>query len=222
MSRCTIPRLWASLSTLAVWVAVGAVTTGSWRRYLAFAALAILAATVRPGFVLFPPALLLVFHKRFRGMRPLLAGFTAVLLVVSIAPWIAFQERHRENEPSLLNVTLLLGSYPQLIHKNPVFQGYPYLDDPVFREKSKGIPASLEYIARRARAEPARYLQWYGIGKTRMFLSWPILVGQGGGPFLYPVTSTMYDTNAFFKISLVASNMLHNVLGDVPLGVDLL
>jgi hypothetical protein len=112
----------------------------------------------------------------------------------------------------------LLGSYPQLIHKNPVFQGYPYLDDPVFREKSKGIPASLEYIARRAREEPARYLQWYGIGKTRMFLSWPILVGQRDGPFLYPVTSTMYQTNSFFRLSLVASNVLHNVLCVLTVG----
>ena len=158
------------------------------------------AALVRPIMLLFPLLLIPVLWKSMgqrAWSRLLILGLGMALIW---APWQVWKSsQHTIGEPSLVNVSLALGSYPDLIYKTPEMRGFPYREDRLF--DGKNLVESIEIISRRASNEPAKYIYWYFVGKPLTYWGSSIIVGAGG-PFIYPVVTSIYHRNPVVAFSL--------------------
>ena len=158
------------------------------------------AALVRPIMLLFPLLLIPVLWKSMgqrAWSRLLILGLGMALIW---APWQVWKSsQHMIGEPSLVNASLALGSYPDLIYKTPEMRGFPYREDRSF--DGKNLVESIEIISRRASNEPAKYIYWYFVGKPLTYWGSSIIVGAGG-PFIYPVVTSIYHRNPVVSFSL--------------------
>ncbi|MBF0202779.1 MAG: glycosyltransferase family 39 protein [Desulfamplus sp.] len=178
-----------------------------------FAVAAVEASFVRPAFLLFPLFFIIVlfFKSEFLQSRIKITATILVIMILFWMPWQIWQKKHQQpNGENLFIASLALGSYPNLIYKNPALKGFPYREDPESKKIGKDLISAISVIKYRASKEPLKYLYWYTIGKPRMFFQWSILVGQGG-PFIYPVKSSIYNHNWVAFQSLVIMSFLHPI-----------
>lgn len=175
-------------------------------------------ALVRPILVLLPVVLILVSLKHY-SFREFKGCFLVLLigLVITLTPWQIFKFNQPESkEISLLAAAISLGSYPDLIYKDPKLKGFPYKEDPENKEMSRNPAYALSVIMDRASKEPAKYLKWYFWGKGITYWQSSIIAGQGG-PFIYPVESSIYHKNKIALASLKAMFFLHPFFVSVAL-----
>jgi len=171
-----------------------------------------LATLIKPGLQYFPlvlAALLVVQYGRRKGLY-----FVAVLLIgylLILSPWFIRNLKifHSISDDTLKINFLHHGMYPEFKYNGlDKSYGFPYRYDPRSGEISQSIPSILNEIARRFRHEPAKYLNWYLIRKPAVFWSWNIIQGAGD-VFIYPVDTTPYQSNLFFRWTHRLMRYLH-------------
>jgi 4-amino-4-deoxy-L-arabinose transferase-like glycosyltransferase len=165
------------------------------------------AALVRPILLLLPLLLLPILWKSMG--KQAWPRFLIICVGVTLiwAPWIAWKDSQpATGETSLAVASLTLGSYPDLIYKTPELRGFPYREDRSF--DGKNLTESAEIIWNRVANEPARYVQWYLLGKPLTYWGSSIIAGAGG-PFIYPVTTSIYNRNPVAAASLHFMMLTH-------------
>jgi 4-amino-4-deoxy-L-arabinose transferase-like glycosyltransferase len=183
------------LASLAVWT-LADFSKHPLRNWAIMSVICAMAAMVRPVYALFPLALAAAAGWAWRySARQLLASVAVVLIVTVLVwtPWGLYRMEHKGvEEVSAVAASFAFGQYPNLIYRTPKLRGFPYREDPEYNEMQKSLSKAISITLARATEEPWRYLKWYLIGKPIQFLSWSIVVGQGG-PFIYPVNKSLFS-----------------------------
>ena len=204
--------LYVFVSLLSIYILILAVEHDKAILFFCTGALLACAALIRPGIMLFPLAVLVVYllsSKNFRHRQTysFIAGF--VLFICPWLLWSSFQETHDDKSP--LAAQIALGGYPDLIFKSPHNRGYPYKEDPEYANMISGVKPALTTIWMRAKHEPLKYINWYLLGKPAMFHQPELIVGQGG-VFVYEVNSTIYDVSKIASWTYKVMLFMHPVL----------
>ena len=93
------------------------------------------------------------------------------------------------------------GMYPDFMYEGvPQSHGFPYRYDPRAEKIGGDLPSVLKEIASRFAQEPLRHAKWYLLDKPGAFWSWNMIPGFGDA-FVYPVSSSPYFHNKFFRIT---------------------
>jgi 4-amino-4-deoxy-L-arabinose transferase-like glycosyltransferase len=155
---------YASIKTLA---------SRHWRHSLLAGALWGACALVRPT-VQFLPLVFLglaLLVPALRALRRsavfLLLGFVAVM-----SPWVVRNLGVEQPGPSLMVNSIAHGAYPGFTFEDrPETFGFPYRFDPAYPDHIRSGRTLAAHLADRFSSEPARYLQWFLLGKPYFFLS---------------------------------------------------
>jgi len=170
------------------------------------------ATLVRPSLEFFPLilALFLLSHygwkkgKRYSGI--ILVGFALAFL-----PWIG---RNMVTLGTITDNRLMVnflhhGMYPDFIYEGvPQSYGFPYRYDPTAKKIGGDLPSVLKEILSRFVQAPLRHAKWVLLDKPRVFWSWNMIQGFGDA-FVYPVSSSPYFHNTFFRITHRLMYALH-------------
>ena len=166
----------------------------------------------RPVFLAFAPLLSLAFPDRRDKWRSLIFGCLGAAIVV--APWFIRNALNvpQTDEPSLLAVAMLEGSYPGLVYDGDKAT-FPYggQRDPIFNETRKSVTRTLEVVARKIADNPVAMTRWYLLEKPVFLLQWDNIDGVGD-VFIYPVRSTPFNNNMLFKLVHGAFHYSHYVV----------
>jgi 4-amino-4-deoxy-L-arabinose transferase-like glycosyltransferase len=184
--------------------------------WASFGVLVGLSALVRPAVLLYPAALMPLLllgvpNRRFAAKATGLALVGVLLFWMSWSAWKHVHSRAADLAYDPAAAQVALGSYPDLTHRDPKLRGYPYREDEAYRRMQGGLGHAATVIVERAQEAPGRYLEWYLVGKPRTFWSWDIVVGAGG-PFIYPVSSSLYHESRLAYRSLVLMKRSHTAL----------
>ena len=170
------------------------------------------AALVRPSLQFFPIilALFVIFHFGWkRGRR--YSGAILVGFALTFLPWIG-RNMITLNMPTdnrLMINFLHHGMYPDFMYDGvPETHGFPYRYDPRAEKIGEDLPSVLKEISTRFTQQPLRHAKWYLLDKPRAFWSWNIIQGFGDA-FVYPVSSSPYYHNEFFRITHRLMCILH-------------
>jgi 4-amino-4-deoxy-L-arabinose transferase-like glycosyltransferase len=216
--------LFTALLTLALYLGVRAANAKTLRpAALAGAALA-LASLVRPQMQLFPWLLLMLCLAVPTWRRHARKSALALLVfVVVMAPW-QLRNLHvtrAQGDPDLLVATLYHGSFPGLMYQDiPESAGYPYNFDPERARHTADLASVLRFASDGFRAQPARFAEWYLLGKPAMFLSWRD-PANASDIFIYPVVASPYLDQRFFDHANRLMRWLHMPLMLLALGAVL-
>lgn len=165
------------------------------------------AALVRPVALLFPLLLVPVVWKSMGNKAWSRLLLLCVAMALVWAPWQAWKSSQQiTGEPDLVTASLTLGSYPNLIYKSPELRGFPYREDRSF--DGKNLVESINLISSRVANDPAQYIYWYFIGKPLTYWGSSIIAGAGG-PFIYPVITSIYHRNPAVAASLHFMMLTH-------------
>ncbi|MBD3867904.1 MAG: glycosyltransferase family 39 protein [Acidobacteria bacterium] len=174
-----------------------------------------IAALVRPSMLLFPvfiiPLVLLRWPHRNRVL-------TCLILICGVLicwmPWTLYSRLTVPPDSAkagLASAAFAMGTYPDLIYKDPRYRGYPYYEDSEYQKMSSSFTYTLQVLRVRASEAPSKYLKWYTLGKPAMFWAWDILVGAGG-IHIYPVITSPYTENVLARASSRIMELLHPIL----------
>jgi hypothetical protein len=104
------------------------------------------------------------------------------------------------------------GMYPNMKYEEQNESlGYAYNFDPMSSELGESLGVTVGEIARRAKAEPFKYAQWYLAGKIQSVLSWKIIAGADA-IFVYHVGDSPYFELPRFYLSAYYMEKSHPVL----------
>jgi len=171
-----------------------------------------IAALVRPSLQFFPfiLALFLMFHYGWkRGRR--YSGVILISFAMAFLPWIGrnMATLGIPTDNRLMINFLHHGIYPDFMYKGiPQSHGFPYRYDPRAKEIAEDPPSVLKEISNRFSRAPSRHAKWYLLDKPMVFWSWNIIQGYGDA-FVYPVSSSPYFHNTFFRITHRLMFILH-------------
>ena len=183
-----------------------------------------IASLVRPQMTLLP-WLLLALCLCIPSWR-IHAKRSAVALLFFIAVMAPWQLRNLgvdrvTGDADLLVTTLYHGSFPGLMYDNaPSTAGYPYEYDPARVQHTADMDGVLHYIADGFAAHPARYANWYVLGKPIMFLSWTD-PANAADIFIYPAVASPYFDQSLFNVTHWLMLWLHWPLMLLALGAIL-
>lgn len=178
--------------------------------WLLIGVVAAAGSLVRPVLLMFPFIIAIPLFIQRHSIGKVVSIVVCVSLGIAMAnlPWQVWKNEHPSGpEPSLFAAAIQLGGYPDLIYKDPALKGFPYRDDPE-NSRSQTTTGALRVIAERAIAEPTRYLKWYLFGKPSMFWQSENL-GAVGGAFIYPVSDSIYNRQAWAAWSMEVMMVLH-------------
>jgi 4-amino-4-deoxy-L-arabinose transferase-like glycosyltransferase len=183
------------------------------KRVLGIAILAGLAfgysALIRPAVLLFPiPLVAIIWWKYHSGinLRVALCFIVATFLV-----WTPWQLWEADTEESNVRQVLALGAYPNMIHESPELRGFPYQEDPEFELMQADWANVRSVLSQRFSQRPLTYLEWYLVGKPIMLWSAWAIQGQGG-PYIYPIISSIYSENRVYSFSLLLMMKVHTII----------
>lgn len=207
--------LFTFLLLLSVYLLLLALKSKNIFLFFLFGLMAGYASLVRPALLLFPLIVVSLPFARFMsappGTRLRIGALVAAGILVFWGPWLAFKaqaEHGSANNHSPLVDSFALGSYPNLVFRTPLYRGYPYLEDPDFKKMQKGIGSTLKIVGERAKENPLAYLRWYFLDKPLTYWQWGNIVGAGG-PFIYPVKQSIYNTSVLAIDSLLFTEISH-------------
>ena len=170
-----------------------------------------LCALVRPTVLLLPPLLLAACWlapglRRWRA--PALWLFAAFVLVQ--APWF-LRNRVADLDPAqgnLLVWSIHHGSYPDFMYEGrPETLGWPFRADPSSAAAERDWGSLARDLRDKFRAQPARQLRWYLLGKPGSFLSWGHV--QGRDIYVYEATRTPWRERPAFALLRTLAWWLH-------------
>jgi 4-amino-4-deoxy-L-arabinose transferase-like glycosyltransferase len=169
-----------------------------------------IAALTRPAILLWLPMLAAVLFVVRQDLRPALL---LAILGIGLAwtPWQVYSmavKRDTTGDVSLAAAALAFGGYPDFIHHSPEWQGYPYREDPEYDAMSRSVTHTVDVLWQRATADPGRYARWYLYGKAVTFWSWEMLESRDG-PFIYPVSRSIYHISTAGRVFLEGFRLLH-------------
>ena len=167
------------------------------------------AALIRPAVLLFPIAALLIFWWKYKAEASPRLLF-AFLLTTALV-WLPWQIWEAESDESNSRAVFLLGAYPDMTYQSPAMRGYAYREDPQFQAMRESWSKTREVLGQRFSEAPFTYISWYLIGKPVTLWSAYMVQGQGG-PFIYPITSSVYDDPGIYSLSLFLMMSLHGLL----------
>lgn len=158
---------------------------------------------------LFLPFLLIPVVHRFHGKhqteqprKMTLRALATFLLIFSLFPF-AWAIRNQVSVPEgapkgsqRAVVTMSHGAYPGFVYKNPLYQRFPYREDPNQPEFGSSLSYFFRILRARAQEEPLRYLQWYLVGKPYYLWRWDILQGVGD-IYINPVDVSLFQASKF-------------------------
>jgi 4-amino-4-deoxy-L-arabinose transferase-like glycosyltransferase len=159
------------------------------------------ACLVRPQLQAIPWLLLLAvcFSPRLRPRLKQVA-LGAVVFAAVVLPW-QLRNTHVERpqgDPDLLAASIYHGTFPNFMYQgDPRTLGYAYRYDPDQARYAQDLSATLAHVRDLFAAEPARYANWYLLGKPGAFLSWSMVAGEGD-IYIYRVTRTPWQTRPSF------------------------
>ena len=167
---------------------------------------------VRPSLQFFPfiMVLLLMFHYGWKKGR----RYSVVILIgfaLAFLPWIGrnMATLGTATDSRLMVNFLHHGMYPDFIYEGvPQSHGFPYRYDPRAKKIGGDLPSVLKEISSRFIQAPLHHAKWYLLDKPRVFWSWDIIQGLGDA-FVYPVSSSPYFQNNFFRITHRLMYVLH-------------
>ena len=194
---------------LGIWLLVVAIEKRMLRIALLAGVVFGYAALIRPAVLLFPIAALIIFWWKYRSEASprLLAAF---LFATSLI-WLPWQIWEAESDESNSRAVFLLGAYPDMTYESPRMRGYAYREDPDFQAMRESWSKTREVLGERIRKDPLAYISWYLIGKPVTLWSGFMIQGQGG-PFIYPITSSVYDDPGLYSLTLLLMMNLHMLL----------
>jgi 4-amino-4-deoxy-L-arabinose transferase-like glycosyltransferase len=200
---------------LSVFILLHALSTKKISLFFLFGLVAGYASLVRPAYLLFPFIVILLPLATFRLGSPHIRMRAGAFIIAGVlifwGPWLIFKEHidlNKTHSHSAFVDSLALGSYPDLTFHTRAYRGYPYLEDPKYKKMQQGLVPTLKIVSERAREKPLAYLKWYFIDKPLTYWQWGIIVGAGG-PFIYPVSQSIYDSNLFAITCLQFSELSH-------------
>lgn len=206
--------LFAFLLMLFVYLA----TQGFGRQSIAWSILAGitlgLTLLTKSSIVYFPYLMLgfLIAKYRFSVNYRVLLFFVLGLVLVQ-APWVArnvAMDGAGAGKPKAL-ISLQNGSYPGLMYNDdPGTRGIPHRADPAYNE-IQGYGGFLRDLADKVSNEPAKYLQWYALGKLKMMFSWDMVAGFGD-VFVYAVGYSPYADRQPFVLTHSIMKTIHPIL----------
>ena len=102
------------------------------------------------------------------------------------------------------------GMYPDFMYEDvPESHGFPYRYDPRAEKIGRDLSSVLKEISDRFVQTPLRHMKWYLLDKPMTLWSWNIIQGSGDA-FVYPVPSSPYFHNTFFRITHRLMYILHH------------
>ena len=204
--------LFMFLLALSLWVLVRMHANSSRKLALLAGSVIALAALTRPTLQYFivPLFFLLALGtgQRFnlRLAVPLAVGF-----FLTFTPWTLrnLHETGSISDPTLAINALHHGMYPDFRYQDePETTGYPYKYDPRSAEIASSKGSVVHEIRRRFAEEPGRHLAWYLLGKPVTLLSWDSIQGFGDA-FIYPMSTSPYNTKPLFMHTRLLMKHLH-------------
>ena len=171
-----------------------------------------IATLVRPSLQFFSLllALYLLFHYGWKkGIR--YSGIMLIGFALAFLPWIGrnMSTLGIATDNRLMINFLHHGLYPDFMYEgDPQSHGFPYRYDPKAEKIGGDLPSVLKEISNRFVQAPFRQAKWYLLDKPRAFWSWNIIQGFGD-TFVYPVSSSPYFHNKFFRITHRLTYVLH-------------
>ena len=147
-------------------------------------------------------------HWRGRWKSLAIASACWCLLLV---PWFAYKYTlPPSSQPDLFRATLYHGSFPDFMYQgDPQTFDVAYRYDPHAAEIMASYAGLRKWVGARMRAEPARYLNWYLLGKPAAFLSWDNGPLGTGGAFIYRVDASPYISRFSFGLTNAVMRFLH-------------
>lgn len=153
----------------------------------------------RPAFLAFAPFLALAYPERRDKWHCLLFGCLGAAIVV--APWFirnAMNVPHTD-EPTLLAATMFEGSYPGFVYQgNKATFPYGGRSDPIFNAAEKSVALTLKEVTTKIAENPLAMSAWYLFEKPVYLFQWDNIDGVGD-VFIYPIRSTPFRNNEFFR-----------------------
>jgi 4-amino-4-deoxy-L-arabinose transferase-like glycosyltransferase len=183
--------------------------------FLAAGLLLGLATLTRPALFLFPfialPLTAILTGNRTRSFLKNGALLLAAFLIVQ-APW-AIRNLGVHPPPgrdvNVLRASFIHGSYPGFVYKDPRYYGYPYRDDPRYKEMEASWDRTFEILGQRIAAEPLKYAAWYFGGKVIALWQWDMRAGGAGDLYTYPHQTDGFRQINFLKILRSAYRLLY-------------
>ncbi len=118
-------------------------------------------------------------------------------------------------------ITLVHGTYPGFIYKNPRYKYYPYREDPEFEKYTESYSSFARIFLERFKERPLRHVTWYLFEKPYYIWSWNIIQGQGD-VYIYPVVKSLYQKSSLANSTRVLMKILHPAVMILSLGAIVL
>lgn len=197
--------LFGFLFALSVYFMLRSIETRQTRFVFVYALLLAFATLTRPITLLMLPFLaILVSRRRLDLSREFMLA--SLLTFLCWLPWSLWTANSADLNESNIKQVVLYGSYPDFTYRQ--FRGYPNLDDPDFTPSLGSWEGVYDSFSGRFSQAPLQHLGWYLIGKPLSLWSFSVVQGQGG-PFIYPVESSIYDLPGLFSFSYRVLELLH-------------
>jgi len=141
----------------------------------------------------------LIFSKLRFSARQIIFVFIGAAIVTT--PWLVRNSMVLgiAADPSQLTNSIHHGMNPNMMYEEQSETlGYAYKADPMAPQLGNSLRVTVTEIARRAKAEPNKYVKWYLVGKIQSVLSWKIIAGADA-IFVYHVEESPYfDVPKFY------------------------
>ena len=173
-----------------------------------------LASLTRPWIQGYGVVLIMYLVLASWRIRPSKALLIIVGTAILVSPWLI---RNKVSlgfvaDPSLSVRSIHHGMYPDMMYEGQTDSlGYAYKADPMGAELGTSLDTTLAELRQRASKDPAKYLKWYLVGKTRSVLSWNIIAGADA-VFVYHVKSSPYFEFPRFYLSSYYMEQVHGLL----------
>ncbi len=114
-------------------------------------------------------------------------------------------------------ITLVHGTYPGFIYKDPRFKYYSYREDPEFEKYTESYSSFARIFLGRFKEKPLRHVTWYLFEKPYYIWSWNIIQGQGD-IYIYPVVKSLYQKSSLANSTRILMKILHPIVMILCLG----
>jgi 4-amino-4-deoxy-L-arabinose transferase-like glycosyltransferase len=177
-----------------------------------------LAALTNETALVIPPVLAVGYLWWGRGVQRLLPA-TLFLVAFAVFPGglkirnaLSVPPEGRKGSTRAL-ATLVHGTYPGFVHKDPNWRYYPYKleSDPQYPEFSRSWKDFRRIFAERFSERPGRYVRWYLLEKPYYLWGWSYLQGTGD-IYIYATVDSVFDVIPASRLLYHLHRLLHPLL----------
>lgn len=166
-----------------------------------------IALLVRPAIIIMPLFLLIVLWRPLPNFRKYFACLT-IISALAWAPWAYWCSNYADLKESNARQVVTLGHYKDFTYEER--RGFPSREDPNYGEISSSWENISNSIIKNFKNEPFSYSKWYLLDKPLSLWGWDVVQGSFG-PFVYPVTHSVYNNPGIYRISYLILQALHPI-----------